>query len=66
MHDTKLDQPIKVRVEVKASIAKAKAVPSHKASMFSSLKTGLATVKQPGFFKALFGLKPGSFGTFNI
>ena len=32
MHDTKLDQLDKVRMEVKASITKAKPVPSHKAS----------------------------------
>ena len=48
MHDTKLDQLNKVRMEVKASIAKAKSVPSHKASTFPSPVSGLATIKQPG------------------
>jgi len=35
-------------MEVKASIAKAKPVPSHKASTFPSPLSGLATKKQPG------------------
>jgi len=48
MHDTKLDQLKKVGVEVKASIANAKPVPSHKASTFPSPMSGLATIKQPG------------------
>ncbi len=42
------DQLNEVRVEVKASIAKVKPVPSHKASMFPSPMSGLATMKQPG------------------
>jgi hypothetical protein len=46
MHDTKLDQLNKARVEVKASIAKAKPVPSHKASTFLSPMSGLAPIKQ--------------------
>ncbi len=48
MHDTKLDQLNKVRVEAKASIAKVKSMPSHKASTFPSPISGLATIKQPG------------------
>ncbi len=48
MHDTKLDQPNKVRVEVTASIAKAKPVPSHKVSTFPSPLSGLPSIKQPG------------------
>ncbi len=48
MHDTKLDQLNKVRMKVKASIAKAKPVPSDKASTFPNPLSGLATIKQPG------------------
>ncbi len=44
MNDTKLDQLIKVRVEVKASTAKAKPVPSHKASRFPSPLSGPANI----------------------
>ena len=48
MHDTKLYQLNKVRMEEKASIAKAKPVTSHKTSTFQSPLSGLATIKQPG------------------
>ncbi len=48
MFDTKLDQLNKTRMEVRASIAKAKPVPSHKASTVPSPLSGLATIKQAG------------------
>jgi len=48
MHDTKLDQPNKARVKEKASIVKAKPVPSHKASMFPSPTSALTSKKQLG------------------
>ena len=48
MHDTKLDQLNKIRMDIKASTAKTKPVPSHKANTLPSPLSGLATIKQPG------------------